>query len=120
MTLLRYLLDENVDPLYADELIRRDPAFVVWRIGAPGAPDKGTPDPDILLWCEAHRFMLVTNNRKSMPGHLSEHLARGHHLPAIIALNPVLPVGDTLDDLWLIATVADEPQFRDRIVYLPL
>ena len=48
MSPLRYLLDENVDSLYASELIRRDPALVVWRVGAPGAPPKGTSDPHIL------------------------------------------------------------------------
>jgi hypothetical protein len=53
MSPLRYLLDENVDPLYANELIQREPAPVVWRIGAPGAPLKGTSDPDLLIWCEA-------------------------------------------------------------------
>ena len=119
MSPLRYLLDENVDSLYASELIRRDPALVVWRVGAPGAPPKGTSDPDILIWCEAHRFVLVTNNRKSMPAHLYDHLAAGRHIAGIIALNPVMSVGDTLDDLWLIATAADEAEYFDRIAYLP-
>ena len=35
-------------------------------------------------------------------------------------LNPVMSVGDTLDDLWLIASAADETEYRDRIVYLPV
>lgn len=120
MSPLRYLLDENVDPLYASELVRRDPMLVVWRVGAPGAPPKGTSDPDILSWCEDHAFVLVTNNRQSMPGHLHDHLAAGRRLPGIIALNPVMSVGETLDDLWLIATAADEAQYRDRIAYLPI
>ena len=67
-----YLLDENVDPVYASELIRRDPVLIVWRIGTPGAPPKGTSDPDLLIWCEAHAFVLVTNNRKSVPAHLQK------------------------------------------------
>jgi hypothetical protein len=120
VTPLRYLLDENVDPVYAREMIRRDPSFVVWRIGAPGAPLKGTLDPEILVWCEIHGFVLVTNNRKSMPEHLRDHLAIGRHIRGIIALNAVMSVGDALDDLWLIATVADEPEYADRILYLPL
>jgi len=117
---LHYLLDENVDPIYAGELLDREPALVVWRIGAPGAPPKGTSDPDILIWCEAHGFILVTNNRKSMPRHLNSHLAAGRHILGIIALNPVMSVGDTLDDLWLIAALANEIEYRDRIVYLPV
>jgi hypothetical protein len=49
MSPVSYLLDENVDAVYASELNRRDPTLVVWRIGAPGAPPKGTPDPDLLI-----------------------------------------------------------------------
>jgi hypothetical protein len=40
-----------------------------------GCPDYGTLDPDILIWCEENEFILVTNNRKSMPVHLQDHLA---------------------------------------------
>jgi hypothetical protein len=32
--MIRYLLDENVDPVYRSELLKREPAIVVWRIGA--------------------------------------------------------------------------------------
>jgi len=120
MSPVSYLLDENVDPVYASELNRRDPALVVWRIGAPGAPPRGTPDPDLLIWCEVHGFVLVTNNRKSVPGHLQDHLASGRHVPGIILLNPVMSVGATLDDLWLIATAADGAEYRDRVAYLPV
>ena len=68
MSLLRYLLDENVDPLYASELIHRDPALVVWRVGAPGAPLKGTSDPDILIWCEAQRSFYSLLIKALAPG----------------------------------------------------
>jgi hypothetical protein len=120
MSPVSYLLDENVDPVYASELIRRDRNLIVWRIGAPGAPPKGTSDPDLLIWCEAHAFVLVTNNRKSVPAHLQNHLASGRRVPGIILLNPVMSLGATLDDLWLIATAADEAEYQDRIAFLPV
>lgn len=64
---LQYLLDENVHPLYQIQLRRRAPELMVWAVGDPSAPPKGTLDPEILCWCEEHKFVLVTNNRKSMP-----------------------------------------------------
>ena len=120
MKSLRYLLDENVDPQLAAGLLRREPDLTVWRIGTPGAPQKGTADPDILRWCEEHAFILVTNNRKSMPGHLGSHLAAGGYVPGIIALNPSLNMGATIEELWLIWSVSDVADFADRILYLPL
>ena len=68
----KYLLDEHVDPVFWRALKRREPEMVVWRIGRPAAPVKGTLDPAILLWCEANNFVLVTNKRsdKGFTAHL--------------------------------------------------
>jgi len=59
---LRYLLDEHVDRAVAVGLRNRATDLVVWRIGDPGGPPRGTQDPEVLTWCEAHAFILVTNN----------------------------------------------------------
>ena len=77
------------------------PELVVWMIGDPGAPHSGTRDPDMLLWCEANGFMLVTRNRQSMPVHLQEHLAAGHHVPGIVVVPPQMTMGSLMDQVWL-------------------
>lgn len=66
---IQYLLDEHIPLLYRTQLVRRVPELTVRIIGDPDAPPRGTLDPDILIWCEIHNFILVTNNRKSMPKH---------------------------------------------------
>ncbi|MEG4572341.1 DUF5615 family PIN-like protein [Microcoleus sp. N3A4] len=71
---LRYLLDENVDSAYQIQLLRRNPSLTVLSVGDPGTPPKSTLDPDILCWCEEQGFVLVTNNRSSMPVHLTDHI----------------------------------------------
>jgi len=58
----KFILDEHVNPRLKATVHQQDPEIVVWCIGDPGAPPRGTPDPDILLWCEAKGFSLVTNN----------------------------------------------------------
>jgi len=120
MSAIRYLLDENVDPLYRRELLRREPTLVVWRIGDISVPPEGTLDPDILLWCEEHSFILVTNNRKSMPAHLRDHLAQGRHLPGILVMNDKMSIGETVDQLYLIWVASTGDEYLDRMVYLPL
>ncbi|WP_205704003.1 DUF5615 family PIN-like protein [Candidatus Chloroploca sp. Khr17] len=117
---MRYLLDEHIDPVLRRALLRADPALEVWMIGDPGAPSRGTLDPDILIWCEMNGFCLVTNNRKSMPRHLADHLALGQHMPGIFVVNLALSMGHLTDELVLIAGVAADDEFRDLIVYLPL
>ena len=117
---MRYLLDEHIDPVLRRELLRADPALEVWIIGDPGAPPRGTLDPDILMWCEVNNFCLVTNNRKSMPRHLAEHLGLGLHMPGIFVVNLALTLGQLIAELVLIAGASSEEEYRDLILYLPL
>ena len=77
MNEIRYLLDENVDPLFRTELAKHEQKLVIWKVGDPGTPPTSTSDPEILRWCEENSFILVTNNRKSMPRHLRDHLSQG-------------------------------------------
>ena len=117
---IRFLIDENLDPLYKAQLLHKGSNIFVYAIGDPGTPPKGTLDPDILDWCEENDFVLITNNRKSMPTHLVEHLAQEHHIPGIITLNAEMSIGETLEELLLIAEVGEPDDFRDRIEYLPI
>jgi len=117
---IRYLLDEHADPALRAQLIGHEPELIVWIIGDPGAPKRGAHDPGILLWCEANGFSLVTNNRKSMPVHLRNHLASGHHVPGIFVLNPNMTMGATIDELLLIAGATEAEEYLDLLLYLPL
>ncbi len=116
----RYLFDENVDIALITELRRRDPGLTVWSVGDPGAPPRGTTDPDILIWCEGHGFVLVTNNRRTMPAHLADHLRNGRHSPGIFQLNPELGMGGTIDVLLLAARASRTDEHQDQIKYLPM
>lgn len=117
---MRYLLDEHIDPVLRRELLRAEPTLEVWIIGDPGAPLRGTRDPDIMRWCEANCFCLVTNNRRSMPRHLADHLAQGNHTPGIFVLSPSMSLGQVIQELLLIAGASVDDEFRDLILYLPI
>ena len=99
MTEFRFLLDENLEPAYRTTLRRALPDVRIWAIGDPGAPPRGTPDPELLEWCEASGFILVTKNRSSMPSHLAAHLASGRHMPGVFALHPTMSLRDVVSDV---------------------
>lgn len=117
---IKYLMDENLAPIYQIHLRRKEPDLVVWAIGDPNTPPKGTLDPDILIWCQKYNFILVTNNRSSMPVHLIDHLAQGHHIPGIFQINPSMSLGETIEELVLAALASLDGEYSDRISYLPL
>lgn len=117
---MRFLLDEHIAPVYRVQLLRAAPELEVWLIGDPGAPARGTLDPEILIWCEENNFTLVTNNRRSMPRHLVDHLDAGRHIPGILVLNLSVSMGETIAQLMLIAGASAEDEYQDLIVYLPV
>lgn len=99
----RFLMDENLKPLYKTQLRLKKPDIVVQKVGDPGCSPKGTRDPEILCWCEENGFILVTDNRTSMPPHLRAHLAQGRHIPGIIVLKRHMKIGEILEELLFIA-----------------
>jgi hypothetical protein len=115
---VRYLLDEHLSPVYRAQLVRREPELIVRMIGDLDAPSKGTLDPEILIWCENNEFILVTNNRKSMPRHLADHLAADRHVPGIVTIDPNQSIGQTIEVLIIIAGASLEGEYQDRIEYL--
>ncbi|MDF5734107.1 MAG: DUF5615 family PIN-like protein [Rhizonema sp. PD38] len=117
---IRYLLDEHLNPAYRSQLVRRNPDLVVRIIGDLDVPPKGTLDPEILIWCETNEFILVTNNRKSMPRHLTDHLANNRHIPGIFTIDVNQSIGQTVEELIIIAEGSFENEYQDRIEYLPL
>jgi hypothetical protein len=117
---IRYLFDENVDPALRQALQRRWPELEVWKVGDPAAPGRGTLDPDILLRCEANEFILVTNNRASMPVHLRDHLAEGRHVRGIFVLRPSHSIGVVADDLGLIWAGSEPSEYTDQLRHIPL
>jgi len=120
MSSIKYLLDEHVNPRFRMALVRREPDLPVRRIGDIGVPPHQTSDPEILLWCEAQDFSLVTNNRASMPIHLRDHLAAGRHVPGIFILNSNMTMGETIDELILIWSASDSDEYADQLRYLPV
>jgi len=117
---IQYLLDEHVPSVYRAALLLREPALSVAQVGEGNAPAKGTLDPDILVWCEAYRYLLVTNNRRSMPVHLRDHLAAGRHVPGIFVINPDRGVLFNVEELILIAGASPEDEYQDLLLYLPI
>jgi hypothetical protein len=55
-----------------------------------------------------------------MPSHLSDHLSEGKQVPGILVFRRKATVKEILEDLVLIAKVADVDEFRDQIVHIPL
>ena len=70
---VRFLLDENLSKQIKFAVLQLNPSVDIVCVGDPNAPTFGTLDPEILNYTEKSQRILVTDNRKSMPGHLQTH-----------------------------------------------
>lgn len=115
-----FLLDENLPKWWRRAIIGLRAQIVVWAVGDGAAPPLGTLDPAILDWCERFRFALVTDNRRTMPRHLADHVAAGRHVPGIFLVGPKFSIHDLVDELHMIFEASRPYEFQDRIEKLPL
>jgi hypothetical protein len=92
----------------------------VLAVGEHGAPPPGTSDPDILRWIEASRHILVTENRRTIPGHLSAHFAAGRHIPGLLWIRPGAALPEVVETLYLIAEASSSDEYTDRALFIPL
>jgi hypothetical protein len=119
MSSVRFLCDEHVSRALVRGLIAREPGVEVIRVGRPSAPPIGAKDTSLLLECEVTGRTLITIDRRTMPKHVADHLATGHHTWGVFILRPPHVWRRYLEDLILIWSASEAAEWRDRIEYLP-
>lgn len=118
---VRFLIDENLSPDIVSAMLRHDMTIDVLHVGDLGAPGLGTLDPEVLLYCESEQRMLITDNRKSMPGHIADHLRGGrHHWGVVKTRRKNLSNGEIAADLILIWEASEAEEYQDREDWIPL
>lgn len=55
-----------------------------------------------------------------MPVHLQDHLAQNRRATGIFILNAEMSVGETVEELLLIASASSVEEYQDQIIYLPI
>src|SRR6266852_2403394 len=88
------------------------------RVGDMPDIPLGTLDPEILIWAENKRRILVSRDEKTMKSYLADHLQVGRHSPGVFLVRK----GSTLAEVTFFlaaATYASEPaDWQDQIAYI--
>lgn len=121
--MLRFLLDEHLrGPLWS--AIQRHNTqggllIDAVRVGDPSDLPLGSVDPSILLWAERENRILITEDVRTMPGHLSDHLRAGHQSPGVFVVSIGFSIGQLLSYLELIAHAGDPVDYENTMIYIP-
>jgi hypothetical protein len=120
---LRFVLDENLRGLLWRAIVRHNRTNAhtldMLRVGDPPDLPTGSSDPEILLWTEREKRILVTFDKSTMPDHLARHLQAGRHSPGIFMLRQTSQVARVLDYLVLAAYASDAWEWHDRVQFIP-
>jgi hypothetical protein len=112
------LLDENVPTALGRGLRRRVADCDLARVQDRGLSGQG--DDAVLASAAADGRVLVSNDRRTIPGAVAGRLQSGAPVAGVVLIRRDAPRGAVLDDLVLLAQAADPEDLADRIVYLPL
>jgi hypothetical protein len=116
---VRFLLDENLSPRLRRAIKLAYPEIDVIRVGDEGAPPFATQDPDLLIWCDTHRRLLVTNDRTTMPRHLADHHATSGQHWGILWLHERAALTQVIEAIHLVWAASTAEDWHNRTGWIP-
>jgi hypothetical protein len=116
--LITFLVDQNFNEHIVDGLTRRDPALEFTHVRDIGLA--AAPDPVVLEWAAANGLVLLTHDRKTIPGFAYDRVAAGLVMPGVFLVDQETPIGQAIAELLTAACCMDFEECKDVVTYFPL
>lgn len=81
--------------------------------------EAGVPYLMVLRIAADSQRIIVSHDRKTMPGHLSR-FSETHRSPGVIIVSQSLDIGPAIEDLLLIWAATDADEWVDRVGFVPV
>jgi Domain of unknown function (DUF5615) len=91
----------------------------ILRVGDPPDLPLGSHDPDIFRWCSREGRILVSLDKRTLPGFLAAHRQAGGHVPGVLLVRPTSQVAAVLGALVLVAHAGNPMDYIDTTQYIP-
>ena len=116
--MLRFAADENFNGDILRGLRRRKPDLDIVRVQDVAL--SGSDDPAVLEWAAAQRRVIVTHDVTTLTKHAYDRVMAGLPMPGLFEVSSTAAIGQTIDDLVLIAECSHEGEWEGQVRYLPL
>jgi hypothetical protein len=114
---VRFQADADLNQIILLATIRREPAIDFQTAIMAGLP--GLDDMQVLGRAAKEGRVVVTHDRKTMPRHFSEFIAK-QSSPGLLVVPQYLSVAAVVEDLVLIWSATEAEEWVNRIGFLPL
>jgi hypothetical protein len=113
----RFLADADFNHKIVVGLRRREPSLDF--AGAHDGGVVGLRDPEVIGLAAASGRILVSHDRKTMPGHFAR-FRETRSSPGMIIVSQELDIGAAIEDLVLIWAATNSEEWRDRLGFVPV
>jgi hypothetical protein len=121
MRLFRFVIDENLRGLFSSALKTAMLTAHIIRVGDHPEWPLGMSDYDLLHFCAQTDRILITVDRKSMPGHWADFHDSNPETPhpGAMILRHGYSLPEVIEHLKLIVAASTPDEYVDRLMYLP-
>jgi hypothetical protein len=116
--MLRLLFDENFNQRVLRGLRLRVPSLDAMIV--QDTTMQWLKDPPLLQEAAVLHRVLVTHDLKTIPRHAYERVAAGEPMPGILAIPDDLPIGQAIEQLYIVVVCLEENELENQVLYLPL
>jgi len=113
----RFQADADFNHKIVVGLRRREPAVDI--LGAHEGGVIGVPDPEVLTIAAESSRILVSHDRKTMPGYFTR-FREARSSPGVIIVSQDLDIGAAIEDLLLIWAATEAEEWAGRIGFVPV
>jgi hypothetical protein len=115
--LIRFQADADVDLDIVLAVRRREPAIDF--ASAADSALHGLPDSQVLEIAARSNRILLTHDRRTMPGHFQDRLALGGDSPGVFIVSQFEPIGLVTEVLVMVWAASDLAEWHNQIWHLP-
>lgn len=115
--MIRFQADADLDHDIVMAVRRRESA--VDFASAADSGIVGLSDPEVLEMADRQDRILVTHDRRTMPGHFRDWLNAGKESPGVFIVSQFEPIGPVVEVLLLVWSTSDPEEWRNQIRHLP-
>jgi hypothetical protein len=116
---IKFLLDENLSPRLKTAVLRLNPSLDILRIGDANTPPLGTLDPDVLQYIGLSQRLLITDNRTSMPEHLTEYWQQNQQMWGLFWVRPTSTIRQLAEEIIMIWETSEAEEWLNVIDWIP-
>jgi predicted nuclease of predicted toxin-antitoxin system len=114
---VRFQADADLDGRILRGLRRASPEIDIRSAANAGLV--GVDDPVVLQIARDSGRILVSQDRRTMPGHFAKYVERTSS-PGVILLREAIPIAAAIEELVLIWNASEADEWVNRLVWIPL